>query len=181
MSNNVFYQETPRLILRSPINSDPTVLAQGRSTDFVTRYNLYQPCDAQQIRKELQLYEHIIITLKDDGRVIGCVSIREDDTRYHMDSKTLHAWLVEEMAYRGYMAEVLDAVFDLLFVQRGHERIAVQILSENRASIRLAEKVGFEQEGYLKRALRNSHDQVFDVALYSMDRETYLRQKDEIS
>lgn len=177
MSNDLFYQETPRLILRSPIDSDPEALAQGRSTDFVTRYNLYQPCDAQQIRRELELYEHMVITLKGDGRVIGCVSIREDDTRYHMDSKTLHAWLVEEMAYQGYMAEVLAVVLDRLFVREGHERVAVQILSENRASIRLAEKVGFEREGYLKRALRNSRDQIFDVVLYSMDREAYLRQK----
>ena len=96
-----------------------------------------------------------------------------------MDSKTLHAWLTRDMAYRGLMAEALEVVFAELFINRGHERIAIQIMSENQASIRLAEKLGFEPEGYLKRALRNSKDQVFDLALYSLDRETYLQKRNQ--
>ena len=75
------------------------------------------------------------------------------------------------------MCEALDAIINYLFSVEGHERVAGQILSENRASIRLVEKLGFEQEGYLKRALRNSKDEVFDVVLYSLDRETYLNRK----
>ena len=179
MKNTEFYAQTPRLILRRPTEADASALAQARSTDFVTRYNLYQPCGADQIQKELEWFEHILLELKDEGRVIGCISVRDDDLRYHMDSKTLHAWLTRDMAYRGLMAEALEVVFAELFINRGHERIAIQIMSENQASIRLAEKLGFEPEGYLKRALRNSKDQVFDLALYSLDRETYLQKRNQ--
>ena len=175
MNTMEFYQETPRLILRSPADSDAEALAAARSTDFVMKYNLYLPCDAQQIRKELALYEHVVLVQKEDQALIGCISIRDDDLRYRMDSVTLHAWLIRETAYRGYMAEALEVLFRELFVVRGHERIAVQIMSGNTASMRLAEKIGFEREGYLKQALRNHNGQVFDLALYSLDRETYLK------
>ena len=170
-----FYCETERLILRSPLREDAEALAAARSTEFVMKYNLYQPCDAQQILKEMEAYEHIVLVRREDAAIIGCVSVREDDLRYRMDSVTLHAWLIRETAYQGYMAEALKPLFHVLFVTRGHERIAVQIMSENTASMRLAEKIGFEREGYLKRALRNSKGQVFDLALYSLDRETYLQ------
>lgn len=171
------YLESSRLILRSPISGDSEILARERSRDFVTRYNLYRECDAAQIERELAEYDHAIIVLKETNEVIGCISVRDDDMRYHMDSVLLQAWLTEECAYKGYMCEALDAMIDYLFRVEGHERVAGQILSKNRASIRLVEKLGFEQEGYLKRALRNSKDEVFDVVLYSLDRETYLGRK----
>ena len=54
MKDTEFYAQTPRLILRRPTEADAPALAQARSTDFVTRYNLYQPCGADQIQKELE-------------------------------------------------------------------------------------------------------------------------------
>ena len=175
MNNNAFYKETERLILRSPREGDAEALARARSTEFVMRYNLYRPCGAAEIIAELDTYEHIILTQKGSDTIIGCVSVRDDDFRYHMDSVALHAWLTEEYAHKGYMKEALDVMIKEVFCVRLHERIAIQILSENRASIRLAEKLGFEREGYLKRALKNAGGEVFDVVLYSLDRETYLK------
>lgn len=175
MKPSPFYQESERLILRSPIESDAPCLATARSTAFVMRYNLYRPCDAEQIREEWEQYEHIVLVRRSDDAVVGCISIRDDETRYHMDSKMLQAWLIEELAYQGYMAEALRVVLRELFRKREHERIALQILSENQASLRLAEKLGFEREGYLKRALRTPEGNVFDVVLLSLDREDYKR------
>lgn len=177
MNNNAFYKETEHLILRTPTSGDAEVLARQRSTDFVMRYNLYRKCDAEQIEKELSLYEHIMLLSRDSGECVGCVSVREDDLRYHIDSKALHAWLVEDMAHKGLMKEALDVIIEDVFSSGACERIAVQILSENRASIRLAEKLGFEREGYLKRALKNADGRVFDVVLYSLDKETYQKNK----
>ena len=171
MKNDSFYKETERLILRSPVDGDAKTVAALRSTDFVTRYNLYEPCDAGQIKKEFAAYEHILLLSKNTGEIIGCISIREDHTRYRMDSVSLQAWLVRESAYQGYMAEALIPVLEELF--RSCERVAIQILSENTASIRLAEKLGFEREGYLKRAIRNSKGEVFDLVLLSLDADSF--------
>ena len=171
--NTCFYKETARLVLREPQAGDAEVLAEKRSTPFVMRYNLYRPCDAAQIECEFEMYEHIVLTQKEDGQVIGCVSFREDHLRYGVNSRMLQAWLAEEYANRGYMTEALDAILAHLLQNGICERVAVGVFADNLPSLRLAEKLGFLREGCLKRAIRNADGQVFDLVLFSIDRETY--------
>ena len=177
MNNKPFVCKTEHLTIRSPIDGDAPAIASARSTDFVMRYNLYRPCSAEDIERELECFEHFVLVSNETGDIIGCVSVRDDDFRYHIDSVALHAWLTEQNAHKGYMKEALDVLIDQLFSVRCHERIAIQILSPNRASIRLAEKLGFEREGYLKRALKNADGEVYDVVLYSLDRDAFLKNK----
>lgn len=168
MIEQSFYKRTERLILRTPTKADADELARARSTEFVMRYNLYTECDGKQIISELENYEHILLLEAATDKIIGCVSVREDPLRYHTDSVTLHAWLIEEMAYKGYMAEALREIIDLLFSE--HQRISVQIFSENTASLRLAKKLGFEQEGYIKQAVKNKKGEIFDVVLMTLSK-----------
>lgn len=170
-----FYIETERLILRTPTHEDAEDLARCRSTDFVMRYNLYRPCSKEQICRELECYEHFALVTKENNRIIGCISLRDDDFRYHMDSVLIQAWLTEENARRGYMSEALRALLHELLCVRRHERVSAQIMSENTASIRLVESLGFEREGYLKRAIKCYDGRVFDLCLYSLDRESYSK------
>lgn len=177
MSGLMFYKETARLILRAPKAEDAAVLAEKRSTPYVMRYNLYRPCDAAQILRELEMYEHIILERKADGCVIGCVSVREDHMRCGVDSRLLQAWLAEEYASCGYMTEALDAILAYLLQEGICERVAAGVFAENSASLRLCEKLGFVREGCLKQAIRNKDGQVFDLVLFSLDRETYGKRK----
>lgn len=170
---NNFYRETNRLVLRSPIEGDAEILAAKRSTEFVMRYNLYLPCDAKQILDEMEMFEHIILVNKKENLIIGCLSIKNDYLRYRVDSKSLQGWLTEDMAYQGYMAEALEVVLAYLLIDKQYERVSVQVFADNRASIKLAEKMGFEREGYLKRAVKNHHGQVSDVVLFSIDQDMY--------
>ena len=169
-----FFKSTARLILQSATHADAAELAAKRSTPFVMRYNLYTPCDAAQIKAELDCYEHIVLKSPETGAIIGAISVRDDDFRYHVASKELHAWLTEEYAHQGLMGEALLPLMEKVFAD-GAERIAVRILADNKASLRLAEKLGFVREGYLARALKNAEGTVFDVVLYSISREEFLR------
>lgn len=166
MTGSDFYKETERLILRTPTPNDAAELASARSTEFVMRYNLYEECDKEQILRELDSYDHVLLAEKESKRIIGCVSLRDDPVRYHTDSVTLHAWLIEEMAYKGYMAEALTEIINELFLI--YQRISVQIFSQNTASLRLAKKLGFEEEGYIKQAIKNKKGEIFDVVLLSL-------------
>lgn len=166
MTGSDFYKETERLILRTPTPNDAAELASARSTEFVMRYNLYEECDKEQILRELDSYDHVLLAEKESKRIIGCISLRDDPVRYHTDSVTLHAWLIEEMAYKGYMAEALNEIINELFLI--YQRISVQIFSQNTASLRLAKKLGFEEEGYIKRAVKNKKGDIFDVVLLSL-------------
>ena len=166
MTGSDFYKETERLILRTPTPNDAAELASARSTEFVMRYNLYEECDKEQILRELDSYDHVLLAEKESKKIIGCVSLRDDPVRYHTDSVTLHAWLIEEMAYKGYMAEALNEIINELFLV--YQRISVQIFSQNTASLRLAKKLGFEEEGYIKQAVKNKKGEIFDVVLLSL-------------
>lgn len=166
MTCSDFYKETERLILRTPTPNDAAELASARSTEFVMRYNLYEECDKEQILRELDSYDHVLLAEKESKKIIGCVSLRDDPVRYHTDSVTLHAWLIEEMAYKGYMAEALNEIINELFLV--YQRISVQIFSQNTASLRLAKKLGFEEEGYIKQAVKNKKGEIFDVVLLSL-------------
>lgn len=167
-----FYYETGRLILRTPQNGDAQVLAAERSTDFVLRYNLYRSCTAQDIKDEFDIYPHFILELKENHTVIGCVSVRDDDFRYHMGAKEILAWLTEDCARKGYMSEALQPIMGAIF--QNTERISARIFAPNKGSLALAEKLGFRKEGYLKRALKKENGEVFDVVLLSLSREEFL-------
>ncbi len=166
MLSDTLFIPTERLILRLPTVNDAEDIAKNRSTDFVMRYNLYAACDAEQIISELENYEHILLTEAESGKIIGCVSLRDDPIRYHAGSITLHAWLIEEKAYNGYMAEALRAIIPILFSE--YSRLSIQIFSKNTASIRLAQKLGFEQEGYIEQAVRIPSGELFDLVLMSL-------------
>ena len=171
MFDENFYIKTERLILRAPKLADASDIAKKRSTDFVMRYNLYAACDAEQIISELENYEHILLVEALTNKIIGCISLRDDPVRYHVGSITLHAWLIEEKAYNGYMAEALKAIIPILFLE--YSRLSIQIFSKNTASIRLAQKLGFEQEGYIKQAVKAPSGEIFDLVLMSMARNAF--------
>ena len=168
------YIETKRLLLRTATVADTEALAAGRSSDFVMRYNLFRPCTAEQICRELEFSEYIAMTLRDSGEIIGCFSVKDDDFRYHVDSVAIEAWLTEKYARQGYMQETVLAMLDHLFLTRSLERVSVRIMDGNLASVGLVEKLGFEKEGYLKRGVKRYDGKVLDVHLYSIDRHLYL-------
>ncbi len=169
-----FLGQTDRLILREATAEDAAVLAEKRSTPFVMRYNLYEPCEKAQIAREIADYPHILLENRKTGEIIGVISLRDDDFRYHVKAKEMAAWLTEPFAHQGLMAEAIPPVIEWIF-QHDVARISVRVFAPNTASLRLAEKLGFMREGYLSQAVKNKQGEVFDVVMYSLDADTYLK------
>lgn len=168
---------TPRLILRTPTPEDAPRIAEGRNTEFVMRYNLYGQSTVEQIISEIAEYESVIITLKDTGTVIGCIYIKDDLYRYHINSKELSGWVEERYANQGLMTEALEALMNELFCNENIDRLSTWVFSSNNPSRRLMRKVGFIEEGILKEACRKDNGQIFDVVLYSVGRNEYIQNK----
>lgn len=164
------YLETDRLRLRAPTPDDAHALAVERSCDFVMRYNLYRPSTAEEIAEELEAFEHIIVEKSDTGELVGCISLRDDALRYHIDSLEIQAWLAERFAGQGYMTEALRALIPRLFTEREIDLLSVRIMSANTASVRLVEGIGFKKEGCIRRAVRHYDGRVFDMLVYSITR-----------
>ena len=166
--------ETERLILRTPTPSDVDLLADERNTPFVMRYNLYGISTADDIRAEIEAYDTVVMVLKATGMPIGCIYVKNDDFRYHVNSKEISRWLTVENSAKGIMSEVGPAIIGHLFRNENIDRLTARIFAPNIASIKLVEKLGFKKEGYLCEAVKNSKGQVFDLALYSLSRAEYL-------
>lgn len=67
---------------------------------------------------------------------------------------TLGYWMGETYAGRGLMHAALDAVVPYAFDQMRLHRIEAACIPENRRSIALLEKAGFQEEGYLRQYLK---------------------------
>ncbi len=158
--------ETLNLILRAADGRDAQSLARGRNTPFVQRYNLYEPCTAEDIARELKKYPAIAIIDKRDMSVIGCIYVKDDLMRYHVNSKELSGWMAPEYAGKGLMTEALSAVIPALL--KSCERLSAWVFAQNEPSLKLMKKVGFVYEGTLRGACRRGGE-LFDMCLFSMD------------
>ena len=166
--------QTNRLILRPAKSQDAKILAEKRSQPFVLKYNLYLPCSEEQILAEIDDYPLVILQKKDDNQLIGAVSIREDSFRYHVNAIELQFWLEEKYSQQGYMTEALEKIICDIFYSTDTEQISIKVFSKNLASLKLAEKLSFDKEGYLKNAVKNSNGKTFDLVLFSLSKNDYL-------
>ena len=168
------YYETERLILRSPEPTDAADICKVRNSDFVQRYNLYPDSSAEDVLIELEKYDLVILAEKDTGLFLGLIHIKEDYIRYHVDSMELAGWLDRSVARNGLMSEALRCLIPNLF-NEGISRLTARVFSDNTASVRLMESIGFVREGYLKDAVKNPSGEIFDMILFSLTEEEFRK------
>ncbi|MDO5330744.1 MAG: GNAT family protein [Bacillota bacterium] len=162
---------TPRLIIREPQDGDAEALLEARNSEFVNRYNAYPKVSLEEFKEEIRELPSFVMTNREDGSPIGCLYLKEDPIRYQTGSKEIAGWFKEEYAHKGLASELLSPLIKKLFEEGFARRFATHVLPGNAASIRLMEKMGFKQEGYLKEALLDENGEPSDVILYSMGKD----------
>ncbi|MGN1373212.1 MAG: GNAT family N-acetyltransferase [Candidatus Coproplasma sp.] len=167
--------QTERLILRTATEEDARQMIEGRNSPFVLKYNLYPLATIDDIIYEITHIDTVLLTLKDTGKIIGCIYVKEDFLRYKVNSLELAAWIVEDYGAQGYMTEAGIALMRHLFADEGVNRLTSRVFSENTASLRINDKLGFEQEGYLPEAAVNDKGKVFDLVLFSVTKERFAK------
>ena len=97
-----------------------------------------------------------MFAIESDGRIVGYVSIYEK-------SRSIASAGIEIFSEERGKGFASDAMADLLEYasERGCQIILDQVQKDNRASIRLHEKLGFESDGYVYRNQKNN-----EVLLY---------------
>lgn len=145
---------------------------------FVMQYNCMKPTTLEAFRARLERDREddgcLHIELKQSGRVVGMIGVQEDQLRYQVDAVTIDYYLGEAYARQGYMTEALAAVMKQLFAEKNVELISARVFGENEASAALLRKLGFVQEGTLRKGVR-SHDGIaYPDRLFSILREEYM-------
>lgn len=150
--------KSERLILKKPELEDVDKILKIHNSDFVQRYNMMKIYDRQDMIKEIveEGKNTYYLQLLDSKEIIGAIFIGKDYLRHHVAAVCLSYYLDERYQSNGYMDEGLKIVVDKLFKQ-GIEVISARVFEDNFASKKLLEKLGFELEGCLKRAIKDKH------------------------
>jgi len=151
--------ETERLVLRPVTEDDLEAMAVYRGDPEVCRYLPFPPQTAEDIHARIG---HLLgstslegerggipvaIVRRDDGALIG------DLVLFHLDA--VHGsvdmgWVIRpDAAGRGYATEACRALLDAAFRVYGVRRVVARIDAENKASARLAERLGMRLEARL--------------------------------
>ena len=172
---------TERLVLREFVEADwPAVLAYQRDPLYLCYYPWTDrtPADARVFvdmflewqREEPRRRFQLAITRKEDGGLIGNCGLRrkpdndwEADIGYELDPRY---W------GRGYSTEAALAMVSFGFRELGLDRISSWCIADNAASARVLERLGFRQEGRLR---RNEHfkGRWWDTLFYGLVRDEW--------
>jgi len=93
---------------------------------------------------------HFAIVLADAP--VGVVSIMRGDPR--VGYAEIGYWIESGVAGRGFMTEAVSALVGYGFDELGLHRLELRAARGNIASIRVAEKLGFQREGVAREASR---------------------------
>ena len=109
------------------------------------------------------------VVLKEENVLIGTMTIRIDK---HHNKGELAYWIGKEYWGKGFATEAAKKVIEFGFNQLRLNRIWAQIMSKNKASVKVLEKSGLKYEGTLKQDILR-WDEYQDVDIYGVLKEEY--------
>ena len=94
-----------------------------------------------------------VICRQSDGAIVGMVNLTQI-FRGPFCNAIMGYWVGEKFAGAGYTSEGVGLVLGRAFVELKLHRVEANIIPNNLASIALANRVGFREEGYSPRYLK---------------------------
>ena len=175
--------ETKRLVLRELRLTDTEALFEIFSDEAVMRYYdrpaLTRLEEARQIiernRLRFERGEGIRwgITLKGEDHVVGsCMFSWHPHHRY----AEIGYELARAYWNQGIITEALRAILSFGFETRNLHRVEAEVLLGNVASMRVLQKLGFQEEGVLRERVF-VNDQFYDVKLFGLLKREYVKEQ----
>jgi [ribosomal protein S5]-alanine N-acetyltransferase len=171
--------ETKRLVIRVPHLSDAQSIFDGYARDSdVTRYLVWRPhTDVHETERFLaeciEAWEQCarfpwVITLKDDGELIGMVEIRVNSFKADVGYVIARRWWG-----KGLATEALRPIVEWAMAQPNIYRVWALCDVANVASARVLEKAGMKREGLLRRNMLhpNASSEPRDSCCYAVIKE----------
>lgn len=168
---------TKRLLIRRARQGDREAYCRMRNSEYVMQYNVMEEEPPEKLWEQLARDEASdrAFYLEDlaSAKLVGAVWLERDSLRYGVQSATLEYFLGREHAGQGLMTEALEAILRHAFDGLKLEVVCARVFAENKGSQRVLEKLGFVQEGVLRRAIRGHGGVVHNDVLFSMLREEW--------
>jgi ribosomal-protein-alanine N-acetyltransferase len=172
---------TERLTLRAFSDEDAPALFEHARNPSVTRYTLW---DAHQSINDTLIFVHdyaliryregmpepYAITITPDPRpvgALGCFWAAKPNL-----TMELGYWIAEPFWGKGYVVEACRAVLAHAFAEHKPRRVQARVIDGNGASARVLAKLGFREEGTLRKALLR-RGKFEDVRIFSLLKEEW--------
>lgn len=165
----------PVTLSRSPVELRPLRYRDARAWDDVRRRNRdwLTPWDAtspdprlapvsfrtmvRRYNAQARMGEGLPWVLAVDGELAGQVNVA-GIVRGSAQMAHIGYWIAREHAGHGYVPLAVAMAIDYCFTQMGLHRVEINIRPENRASLRVVEKLGMRSEGLRERFLHIDGD-----------------------
>jgi len=151
--------KTSRLMIRTLAMQDLEPFFRYRSLPEVYRYQAWRPSSASEAADFIARNEAIALNTPNtwlqlavclpNGQLIGDLGVHFLDD----EQVEIGYTLAPEYQGYGYAAEAVRALADYLFSRLKKHRITASVDPGNTQSIRLLEKVGFQQEAHFRQSL----------------------------
>ena len=133
----------------------------GRTTDPHATLSYVRDLAAQAVAKETFCY---LVTLDGTSGPVGAIFLKSFDYRV---AKCELAYLVASIHQgKGIASSAVAWAVDEAFRTHGMNKVFLRVDPGNIASIRVAEKNGFQREGVLRQDFRTNDDRLLDVIVF---------------
>ncbi len=167
---------TARLTLRRLAASDARTMFAYRSLPEVARYQQFVPATVEAVQEFITQYSsgevgvpgtwfQPGIVLSRTGELVGDCGMhfpRENESQAEVGIT-----LAPAHQGRGYAAETLEKVLDVLFCTMGKHRVIANVDPRNAASIALVSRIGMRKEGHFRKSIW-AHGEWTDNLLYAI-------------
>ena len=174
--------ETERLILRKVKKSDASDLYEYCKSPVSAKFADWYPHDDIGVTKQYiswllagvkkGQYMRWCIELKETGKVIGTCSFTAMDSNFKIAE--IGYGILKEYWGRGFAAEAVSEIMEYGFCNIGLCRIYARIMKENTASVHLAQRLGMECEGFMRKAVW-CKEKAHDIYYYAITDDEYKR------
>lgn len=178
--------ETPRLALRaySKIDAPAFLTLINENRQHLQRNfaplarNILRPTDAVDFIDECSSKwsdgrEFIYgIWHKTSTELVGQLKVK--GVMWDIPAAELSYFIGKSWQRRGFAAEAIASVSRALIDRLNFRRVSLRIIASNIASLRLAEKLGFQREGLHRNEFRCGFHELHDVLHYSLTGEDLL-------
>lgn len=164
-----FKYETENLIITTLTRSDSRIV-HSFYTSNLRDFGKYEPINygaastlryysllletEQSLMLEGKLLRYYFFEKENPLRIVGTASFRSFERIEHIRSCTLGYKIAPDFRRLGYAYEALSLLCPLVIKDEDMHRINAYVLTDNKASYRLLEKVGFVREGTLRKSLK---------------------------
>ena len=174
-----------RVLLRPPRRRDwkNWVKLRISSYDYLKKWEPYwekEKCNRSSYMRQLRMQRtraaydqayNFLCFKKLDKTLIGGINI-SNIQRGVIQTGNIGYWIGEDFASNGYMYESISTLLPFIFNQIKLNRIQAYTLEENYASRNLLQKLGFKNEGVLRKSMKIDNkwrDHILYSKLYSDD------------